>query len=122
VPGSAPEKRPPSINPVLIRAFAGNVRYLHHMRQYETVATQLSLENAHNIGEPVFADSAHSVFIQLADLVSHLLLQVDRDELEHGAPRSPYGQAVIRNAKAIDTALIASWRGIMNVASSVAPA
>lgn len=114
VPGSAPERRrPPSIDPVLIRAFARNVRYLHHMRQYETVAAHLAVENAHNIGEPVFADSAHSVFLQLADLVSYLLLQIDRDELESGAPQSDYRQAVIRNAKAIDNALVGSWRGIM---------
>jgi hypothetical protein len=112
IPGWRPTaRRPPRIDPTLIRAFAHNVRYLHHLRQYEAVASSISLANAHNLGEPLFADSAHSVLLQLVDLVSHLLLQLDREELEPNREASPYRIEVLRQAKALDRKLLHCWRG-----------
>jgi hypothetical protein len=118
IPGFPPgAKRAPAIDPALIRAFAQQVRHLHHIRQYEAVAKSLSIDNAHNLGEPVFADSAHSVLLQLVDLVSYLLLQLEREELEPDREASPYRDGVIRQAKALDRKLLHCWRGRMQIGS-----
>lgn len=101
-------RRAPQVEPMLIRAFAGTVRSTHHLRQFSRVADSLSIANAHNLGEPVFADSAHSVLLQLVDLVSHMLLQRERAEFEDQSRLSSYRQlrwipdtntSVVKNAR-----------------------
>lgn len=113
VPNSADAKKPPSIDPSLIRAFAGSVRWLHHARQSEIMKNSLSIRNSHNLAEPVFADSTHSTMLQLVDLISYLLLQQDRDELAPQSISSQFKQAVVNEAKAIDPRLLASRRDQM---------
>jgi Protein of unknown function (DUF3800) len=114
IPSSRAIKRPPAIDASLIRAFAQMVRQVHHFRQYDQIAKSISIANAHNLGEPVFADSAHSVLLQLVDLVSYLLLQLDRDELEPVSAVSSYRRSVIESARALDrnffTAGEARWK------------
>ena len=111
IPDSTKAPKPPAIDRQLIRAFAQHVRSHHHYRQIPNFADSLTLENAHNLGEPLFADSTHSVFIQLVDLVSHLLLQLDREELKPDEPLSPYRLAVIAYAKQIRRELLHCERG-----------
>lgn len=101
--------------PVLIRAFAGNVRLLHQLRHVPSVASNLSVPFAGNIAEPVFADSAHSVMIQLVDIVSHLLLQVDRSAANPSAPTTNYRERVLPIAKSIPTSLLHTWSGRMQI-------
>lgn len=112
VPGCAQNARhPPRIDPQLIRAFARNVRYIHHCRRCSVVARSLSIRNVANLAEPVFADSAHSTLLQLADITSYLLLQVDRAELEAGAGFSEYRSAVLECARGLRSDLLDQWRG-----------
>lgn len=113
VPGCAPSTaKPPAIDPQLIGAFARNVRMLHHMRQYE-IGKSVSTESMSNLAEPVFADSAHSVLLQLVDLISHLLLQLERLEFEPEAKISDYRQATLECAKSLRSDLVHSWKGRM---------
>lgn len=114
VPGCAPSaRRPPTIDPQLIRAFAQNVRWIHHSRQYEAAARLLSIENAVNLAEPVFADSAHSTLLQLVDIVSYLLLQLEREELEPASPTSSYRNAMVVRARSLRSDRLHSWKGRM---------
>ena len=80
-------------------------------RQIPGLADSLTLENAHHLGETLFADSKHSVFIQLVDLVSYLLLQLDREELDPDKPNSSYRLETIACAKQIRGDLLGRWRG-----------
>jgi hypothetical protein len=105
-------RRAPSIDPQLIRAFAHQVRWIHHARQSVNFATGVSIDNAENLAEPVFADSAHSVLLQMTDLVSHLLLQLEREELERDPP-SPYRSRVLKIAHELDPANLRCWKGRM---------
>lgn len=113
VPNSRTAKKPPSIDPSLIRAFAGSIRWLHHARQSDVVKSFLSIRNAHNLAEPVFADSTHATILQLVDLISYLLLQRDRNELAPQSTASQFKQAVVGVAKAINPQLLAGWRDRM---------
>jgi hypothetical protein len=94
----------------LIRAFAQQVRHVHHARQDAGIAKSISIENIANLAEPAFADSAHSTLLQLTDLVSHLLLQLEREDLEPSASPSPYRTEVIRLARGLDPALLHCWK------------
>jgi hypothetical protein len=105
-------RRPPSIDPQLIGAFAHHVRWIHHARQSINWAGSISIDNAENLAEPVFADSAHSVLLQMTDLVSHLLLQLEREELEREPP-SPYRARVLKIAHELDPANLRCWKGRM---------
>lgn len=110
----------PKVEPILIRSFAGNVRSIHHFRQYPSVADSLSIANAHNLGEPVFGDSAHSVLLQLVDLVSHMLLQRERAELEDGSTLSDYRCKILEVAKKIPSKFLHLWKGKMQIGSASA--
>jgi hypothetical protein len=115
VPGCAPNAtRPPAIDPRLIRAFAQNVRLIHHYRQYEVAARSISIDNVVNLAEPVFSDSTHSTLLQLVDIVSHLMLQLERDELEPKVSASPYHPAVLERAKNLRADLLCAWKGRMS--------
>ena len=115
IPGSAGDaKPPPRIDPVMIRAFAGSIRWIHHARRHPSVSAGISINNAENLAEAVFADSAHSTLLQLTDLISHLLLQLERQELEPNEP-SEYRKRVIGVAQGFDRHLLHCWREKMNV-------
>lgn len=110
-------RRAPRIDPVLIRAFAGTVRSTHHFRQYPRVAENLSIANAYNLGEPVFADSAHSVLLQLVDIVSHMLLQCERAEFEGESTLSDFRRQALTIARSIPPHLLQAWAGKMQIGS-----
>lgn len=105
----------PRVEPILIRSFAGNVRRIHHVRQYPCVANNLSIVNAHNLGEPVFGDSAHSVLLQLVDLLSHMLLQRERAEFEDESKLSDYRRKILEVANRIPPELLNLWKGKMHI-------
>lgn len=107
-------RKAPKVDPVLIRAFAGNVRGTHHFRQYPVSAENLPIENAHNLGEPIFGDSAHSVLLQLVDLVSYLLLQRERAEVEDDSLLTSYRQKVLKIAEALPADQLNLWKGKMS--------
>jgi hypothetical protein len=115
IPGSSSAKKAPRINPVLIRAFAETARSLHHARQLDVIKDCLTIPNAHNLVEPVFADSAHSVMLQLADLISYLLLQRDRHELETPVNLTPFKEMVLEEARRIRPERITESRGRMRI-------
>ena len=115
-PDSSATEKPPRINPQLIRSFAGNVRYLHHLR-HSVVADSLTIDNAVNLGEPVFADSKHSTLLQLADIISYLLYHLDRSELETGTTPSTFRAALIARARELNKDLLHCWRGRMKIGS-----
>jgi hypothetical protein len=116
VPNSASSaKKAPAIDPSLIRAFASSVRWIHHMRQHALVKNSISLRNAQNLAEPLFGDSSHATLLQLADLVSHLLLQIDRDDLETPGAESEYRKSVVQHARALNPDQLSLWRGRMEV-------
>lgn len=69
--------------------------------------------NVVNLAEPVFADSAHSTLLQLVDLVSYLMLQLERAELEPVAPASSYRDAMLVRARGLRADLLHSWKGRM---------
>ncbi len=98
--------RASGVDPVLIRAFAASVRGTHHFRQYPNLAGNLSIANTHNLGEPVFADSAHSVLLQLVDVVSHLLLQRERADFECEPALGSFRQQSLAIAKSIPSHLL----------------
>ncbi|MGR9105604.1 MAG: DUF3800 domain-containing protein [Gammaproteobacteria bacterium] len=105
--------RSPRVNTTLIRAFARTVRTTHHLRQFWSDANSLSFANSHNLAEPVFADSAHSVLIQVVDLVSHMLLQVERAEHQDESKLNDYRRDVLKIARKIPSKLIHRWAGKM---------
>ncbi|MEO7035011.1 MAG: DUF3800 domain-containing protein [Polyangiaceae bacterium] len=108
-------RRAPRVDPVLIRAFAGTVRSTHHLRQYPRVAKNLSIANSHNLGEPVFADSAHSVLLQLVDIVSHMLLQRERAEFEGEATLSDFRRQTLTITRRMPSHLLDLWIGKMQI-------
>jgi hypothetical protein len=115
VPSSAPSaKKAPAIDPSLIRAFAANVRWIHHVRQHALAKDSISVRNSENLAEPLFGDSSHATLLQLADLVSYLLLQVDRDELETPTVESEYRKAVVQHGRALNPDQLSLWRGCMS--------
>ena len=105
-------KKPPRIDGTLIRAFAQRVRMIHQIRQSESGSGMLSIKNAKNLGEPIFGDSAYSTFLQLVDLVSYLLLQVERSDLEPDKPMSEFRQDVVAQGRKLE---FASSRGRMKI-------
>lgn len=113
VPACAPSREsPPRINKTLLRAFDRSVRWIHNARCHPRMAESISIENAHNLAEPVFADSAHSTLLQLADLVSYLLLQREREELAPApAPASEFRREVLRVSGQLPHRLVRAWRG-----------
>lgn len=114
--GGADIPRPaPRVDPVLVRAFAGNVRGIHHFRQYPVVAKNLTVINAHNLGEPLFADSAHSVLLQLVDIVSHMLLQRERAELEGETALSDFRRKTLAVARSVPEHLLHLWKDKMQL-------
>jgi hypothetical protein len=112
IPSSA---KKPMVDPSLVRAFALTVREIHHLRQCPRAQGLVSLKHADNLAEPLFGDSASASLLQLADLVSHLLLQVDRAELEPDNPRSAYGDAVVQCGRSLRPSLLKLWRGHMRM-------
>ena len=110
IPKSSHGSKPPRIDPQLIRAFAQSVRFVHHYRASGYPERTLSIANPANLGEPLFGDSTHSTLLQLADLVSYLLHQIEKADLSTVA-RSTFGESVLRIARSIDATLIDSWRG-----------
>lgn len=115
VPGTPESRKAPSIDPSLIRAFAANVRLIHHVRNCDSVSGMLSIRNAHNLAEPVFGDSTHATLLQLVDLVSYLLLQRDRAELRPDNQTSEFKASVLEVSKGLDTQLLTLWRGKMEL-------
>lgn len=103
--------KPPRIVPQLINAFARNIRYMHHSRNLGSVTANLSVHNFHNLAEPVFSDSRHSVCLQLVDVVSHMLLQLEKNELEPQNVRGDYQLGVIQRAERINPDLLHLWKG-----------
>ncbi len=123
VPGHAPESRKRlHIDPTLIRAFAQQVRSIHHFRQYDPMRQMLSIENAENLAEPMIADSEHSVLLQLVDLISHLLLQLEREELEAGFNPGPFKRSVLECARRLNPDLVFAWKGRLTMHDPSAPA
>jgi len=110
--------RAPRVDPILIRAFAATVRSTHHFRQYPTLADNLSIANARNLGEPVFADSAHSVLLQFVDIVSHMLLQCDRAEVEGEATLSSFRRDALAIARTMPQHLLHLWKGKMHTGTA----
>jgi hypothetical protein len=106
IPRSSPDTKAPKINPALIRAFAAHIRFTHHLRQYPYTARSLSIENVTNLAEPAFGDSTHSVMLQLVDLISWLLLQLEREKYAPSAETSDYKKQILAIAKGIDPALV----------------
>jgi Protein of unknown function (DUF3800) len=106
IPRSSADAKAPRINPALIRAFAAHVRLIHHLRRYPFAGRSLSIENVTNLAEPVFGDSTHNVMLQLVDLVSWLLLQLDREKYAPSGETSDYKRQILRIAKEIDPALV----------------
>ncbi len=116
VPGWKPDRRrPPAIDPQLIRTFALNVRSIHNARRHAEIARSISIKNVENLAEPVFGDSEHSTLLQLTDLVSHLLLQVEREELETPNKPSEYRASVLAEAHKLDPELLHCWKGRMQI-------
>lgn len=115
VPDSTGSKKAPRIDRSLIRAFAQMVRSIHHLRQSDAVKNALSIRNAHNLAEPLFGDSAHSTLLQLVDLVSYLLLQLDRDELEPIPQNCNFKRSLIDLAKNVDAQLLSGWKGTFSL-------
>jgi hypothetical protein len=115
VPGATEGKKAPSIDTTLIRAFAANVRWIHHARHCDAVSGSLSIKNAHNLAEPVFGDSAHATLLQLVDLVSYLLLQRDRAELMPDYKMGEFKTAVLKIGQGLDARLLTLWRGKMEL-------
>lgn len=113
IPGSRPSAKPPRIDSQLIRAFAQQVRWVHHARRHEPLAKSLSIENVVNLAEPVFADSTHSCLLQLVDLVSFLLLQLERDELETTQQPSLFRAATLGIARRLNAERLSCWKGKM---------
>ncbi len=113
IPDSSNSRKAPLINPLLIRAFALSTRWLHHSRQCDAIKSSLIFPNAHNLAEPVFADSTHSTMLQLVDLASYLLLQRDRNELDPQSNISGFKKEVIKQAESINPQLIFQWRDRM---------
>lgn len=116
IPGCAPNaKRPPRIDPQLIRAFAQQVRWIHHGRRCQAVTNSISIENVVNLAEPVFADSAHSTLLQLTDIISYLLLQLERHELKPPSSSSDFRNQVLNCARTLDTDLLNCWKGPLRI-------
>lgn len=116
VPSSAPTaKKAPAIDLSLIRAFASSVRWIHHVRQHAHAKSFLSIRNTENLGEPLFGDSAHATLLQLADLVSYLLLQIDRSELETPSTESEFHKSVVQQGRSLNPDQLSLWRGSMEV-------
>lgn len=98
-------KRLPRINAELIRAFAGNTRYWHQLRSYPMYKSSMPFMD--NLGEPVFADSEHSTCLQLTDVVSHLILQSERRQMNNlQDPLSHYKQELLNICESIDPTLL----------------
>ena len=112
IPDSSSSSRPPRINSQLIRAFAQNTRYLHHMRAAGIADSNISVAYPGNLAEPVFGDSSHSVLLQLVDIISYLLHQIEKDALGAGSRSdSSFGATILKCAREIDPTLLTSWRG-----------
>lgn len=114
VPASS-AKKPPAIDPSLIRGFASNVRWLHHIRQHALVKDSLSIRNAQNLAEPLFGDSSYATLLQLADLVSYLLLQIDKDDLETSSTDSQFHKSVVSLGRDLNPDQLSLWRSRMEV-------
>lgn len=103
IPSQRPNgKKAPRIDGQLIRAFAHNVRYTHHIRQSKTRAQMLSIQNLENLCEPLFADSAHSTLIQLVDIISYMLLQTEKADLDSKTPLSAFQNLILREAGQVE--------------------
>lgn len=113
--GAEIPRRAPHVDSVLIRAFAANVRTIHHLRQYPQVASNLSIANATNLGEALFADSAHSVLLQMVDIVSHLLLQIERAEHEGESTLGDFRRESLAIGRQLPTELLHLWSGKMSI-------
>jgi hypothetical protein len=114
IPDSSKARKPPSIDPQLIRSFSASTRWIHHYRASGGSDSNLSIAHPINLAEPVYADSTHSTLLQLVDLVSYLLHQIDKDELGDGRAPSLFGTAMLAHARRIDQSLVKSWRGQMH--------
>jgi hypothetical protein len=114
VPASS-AKKPPAIDPSLIRGFAVTVRWIHHMRQHALVKNSLSIRNAENLAEPLFGDSSHATLLQLADVVSYLLLQIDKDDLKTPSTDSQFRKSVVSHGRVLNRDQLSLWRGRMEV-------
>ena len=76
------------------------------MRQYESRRNlTLSIDES-NRAEPAFADSAHSVMMQLVDVISYLVLQLERHELERNTHKSSFATRLLAAAQRIRSDLI----------------
>ena len=85
----------------LLQAFAGMIRFTHHVRN-GVGDEAISIPNIENIAEPVYADSASNTFIQLADVISYLLLQKQRMETHGGVRTSNFKRSVYDIANLLD--------------------
>lgn len=114
IPGCATTaKHPPRIDPQLIRSLSKTIRFAHHCRQYDYARDSISIRNTGRLAEPVFADSEHSVLLQLTDLVSYLLLQIEREELQPDDTPSEYRKAALQQAHQLHIHLVHTWKGRM---------
>jgi hypothetical protein len=95
-------KKSPSLDTQLISSFARQIRYIHHMRCNKVVEKGSHLSGYINIAEPVFADSYYSTLIQLVDLVSYLLHQIEKADLNPNKIMSDYQKKVFYCGRSID--------------------
>jgi len=89
IPDSSTPAKPPRIDAQLVRAFAASVRSIHQYRCSNFSTSNLSIQNTPNLGEPLFGDSAYSALMQMVDLVSYLLHQIERQNLLRNIKRRP---------------------------------
>ena len=79
------------------------------------MAESIAIRNFSNLAEPLFADSEHSTLLQLTDLVSYLLLHIERNDLEDRHPVSVFQTEVLRCARSLDKELLNCWKGRMRI-------
>ena len=112
IPSCKPSSRKsPKIDTQLIFSFAHQIRFIHHMRCNKNIKKGHSLDNFINIAEPVFVDSYYSTLIQLVDLVSYLLHQVEKTDLNPNKIKSDYQKKILNCARSIDSNNLITWKG-----------
>lgn len=98
------------IEPSIFRAFIASVHHHQHLRTVRP--GMLSIAHYEHLVEPTFSDSAHSPLLQLADVMSYLLMV--QDVAERFVPTGFKARLAPIAAK-LDSSLVSKWRGKMNM-------
>jgi len=112
IPGGDKNER---VDRSLLRVFDQYVRHMHHVMQSEVHRDVVSIKDFDNLGEPLFANSEHNVMLQLVDMISHMLLQVERFELESTDPASEYKSRIVNCASKLNSNLLYHWKDKMRI-------